>query len=292
MISKPYIVIPCYNENPEVVRSTVKGLFDLGAGIVLVDDGSREALAPHLSDLPVTVLRHPINRGQGAALQTGMSYALRHGAATDGNEDSVGLGRLFLTVDLVVDAVGTDGGNLGAEKELHALLHIVLVEDLADLAVGGTGNVIQHFDDGDFCAHSGVGKSTHAGMWQQAFGEERCQIINGDKPIVRTIEGKLYGYGTPWCGKEGIRQNRAVELTDILMIRRGAENKATTLAPKDALRRLMDQIYVPDHSVLARLNTLDMAEHILKNVRFYDLECTPTPEAAQVAFQAIFQQTI
>ena len=157
------------------------------------------------------------------------------------------------------------------------LLHGVLME------MKGRGILI--------CAHSGVGKSTHAGMWQRAFGEEQCQIINGDKPIVRKIEGKLYGYGTPWCGKEGIRQNRAVELTDILMIRRGAENKATTLVPKDALRRLMDQIYVPDHSVLARLNTLDMAEHILKNVRFYDLECTPTPEAAQVAFQAIFQQT-
>ncbi len=28
----------------------------------------------------VTVLRHPINLGQGAALQTGISYALRHGA--------------------------------------------------------------------------------------------------------------------------------------------------------------------------------------------------------------------
>lgn len=80
VISKPYIVIPCYNENPEVVRSTVSGLLSLGAGIILVDDGSREVLSPHLSDLPVTVLRHPVNRGQGAALQTGMSYALRHGA--------------------------------------------------------------------------------------------------------------------------------------------------------------------------------------------------------------------
>ena len=79
MINRPYIVIPCYNENPDVVRTTLAGLIPMHLEIVLVDDGSREALAPHLADLPVTVLRHPLNRGQGAALQTGMDYALRHG---------------------------------------------------------------------------------------------------------------------------------------------------------------------------------------------------------------------
>ena len=52
------------------------------------------------------------------------------------------------------------------------------------------------------------------------------------------LNGKIYGYGTPWCGKEGISQNRRVEITDILMIRRGEDNSATSLAPASALRLL------------------------------------------------------
>lgn len=77
----PWIVIPCYNEGV-VLRTTVEGLLPLGHSIVCVDDGSSSAPSVRelLSGLPVTVLRHPFNMGQGAALQTGMDYAVRHGA--------------------------------------------------------------------------------------------------------------------------------------------------------------------------------------------------------------------
>ena len=155
------------------------------------------------------------------------------------------------------------------------LLHGVLME------MDGRGILI--------CAHSGVGKSTHARMWQESFGAERCQIVNGDKPLLRKIDGKIYGYGTPWCGKEGIRQNRRVAITDILLISRGKENKCVPLSPKEALRPLMDQVYVPDCSVTARLQVLDLVNGLLSSVGLYKVECTPTPEAAQVAYHGIFK---
>jgi polyprenyl-phospho-N-acetylgalactosaminyl synthase len=72
--SEVYIVIPAYNEAAEVLRHTIAPLCAAGYHVVVVDDGSREPLAPALHGLPVTVLRHRLNRGQGAALQTGMSY--------------------------------------------------------------------------------------------------------------------------------------------------------------------------------------------------------------------------
>ena len=75
MPSNPYIVIPCYREDPAVVRRTVEGLLDGPWKIVLVDDGSPEKLVLNCPELSqkVTILRHPVNRGQGAALQTGAS---------------------------------------------------------------------------------------------------------------------------------------------------------------------------------------------------------------------------
>ena len=71
-----YIIVPCYNEG-EQLRTTVTELLERGYGVVVVDDGSRTSAWDMLSDLPIHFLRHSINLGQGAALQTGMEYCRR-----------------------------------------------------------------------------------------------------------------------------------------------------------------------------------------------------------------------
>jgi glycosyltransferase involved in cell wall biosynthesis len=76
--SRTFVVIPSYNEG-EVVVETVRQLLPLGYSIVVVDDGSTQPVES-LEELPVHCVRHPVNLGQGAALQTGMDYALSHGA--------------------------------------------------------------------------------------------------------------------------------------------------------------------------------------------------------------------
>ena len=50
------------------------------SNIILVDDGSDTHIGKLVGDKNVHVLRHPINLGQGAALETGMEYARRHAA--------------------------------------------------------------------------------------------------------------------------------------------------------------------------------------------------------------------
>jgi polyprenyl-phospho-N-acetylgalactosaminyl synthase len=77
--SRVFLVIPSYNEG-RVLASTIRGLLPRGYSIVVVDDGSSDGTAAILRNLPVHYLRHPINLGQGAALQTGMDYALAQGA--------------------------------------------------------------------------------------------------------------------------------------------------------------------------------------------------------------------
>lgn len=72
-------VIPAYNEatNIRVVISKVKPFVD---EVVVVDDCSTDQTFDLAWQSGVVVLRHIINRGQGAALQTGDEYALAHGA--------------------------------------------------------------------------------------------------------------------------------------------------------------------------------------------------------------------
>lgn len=70
------VVIPAYNE-AEAVGVVVAELLERGHRVIVVDDGSRDATAEAAKRNGAIVLRHAVNRGQGAALQTGIAYAIR-----------------------------------------------------------------------------------------------------------------------------------------------------------------------------------------------------------------------
>ncbi len=74
-----YVVIAAYNE-AKVIRAVVSEVVAAGWSVVVVDDGSRDDTAAAARVPGATVLRHAINLGQGAALQTGIDYAVRRGA--------------------------------------------------------------------------------------------------------------------------------------------------------------------------------------------------------------------
>jgi polyprenyl-phospho-N-acetylgalactosaminyl synthase len=70
------VVIAAYNE-AAMIGTVVSRLFAGGwKQIAVVDDGSRDATATVAAAAGATVLRHVINLGQGAALQTGIDFAL------------------------------------------------------------------------------------------------------------------------------------------------------------------------------------------------------------------------
>lgn len=68
-------MIPMYNE-ASVVESVIEGLLPLFPHIVCVDDGSRDGCQEIAKAAGAVVVQHPINLGQGAALQTGFDFAL------------------------------------------------------------------------------------------------------------------------------------------------------------------------------------------------------------------------
>jgi polyprenyl-phospho-N-acetylgalactosaminyl synthase len=74
-----FVIIPAYNEG-QVIRGVIEPLIEAGYGIVVVDDASADDSQTMLSALPIHYLRHAVNLGQGAALQTGMTYAVQQGA--------------------------------------------------------------------------------------------------------------------------------------------------------------------------------------------------------------------
>jgi glycosyltransferase involved in cell wall biosynthesis len=77
--AKVWVVIAAYNEG-ERLGPTLRSVCRAGYDVVVVDDGSRDDTAAVALRHPVWVLRHRLNCGQGAALQTGIDFALGKGA--------------------------------------------------------------------------------------------------------------------------------------------------------------------------------------------------------------------
>jgi len=108
-----WIIIPAYNE-AAVIAQVVGDLAWRGYSIAVIDDGSTDATADKASAAGAVVVQHPVNLGQGAALQTGLRFALRRGA------------ELIVTFD-------ADGQHRAADADT---LIDALVAERADFALG------------------------------------------------------------------------------------------------------------------------------------------------------------
>mgnify|MGYP001168867199 FL=1 len=80
VVESVFVVIPALNE-ATVIGDVIAGVRRHWPQVVLVDDGSSDATGAQARAAGAHVVRHAINLGQGAALQTGITHALRLGAS-------------------------------------------------------------------------------------------------------------------------------------------------------------------------------------------------------------------
>ena len=97
------VVVPVYN-HPATLRQVVEGVLRHHDQLLVVDDGSSEPVAPTLAGLPVALVRHPHNRGKGAALRSAAEWGLDRGFShmvcldADGQHDPDDLPRFFAAI--------------------------------------------------------------------------------------------------------------------------------------------------------------------------------------------------
>jgi polyprenyl-phospho-N-acetylgalactosaminyl synthase len=98
--SSIWVVCPAYNESSAIV-AVITRLRQAGYYVVVVDDGSADDTRQLAGTLATAVVSHPINLGQGAALKTGIDFALEQGADaivtfdTDGQHRASDIPRLL-----------------------------------------------------------------------------------------------------------------------------------------------------------------------------------------------------
>lgn len=136
-----------------------------------------------------------------------------------------------------------------------------------------------------FTAPSGTGKTTHIRLWKKLYGD-RVSIINGDKPLIRYINGEFVAYGTPWCGKEHFNRNTKAPLCGIVLLSRGESNTIEHLPGDNFNRFLLRQVYMPKKSHLMT-QVLEFADKMFSSVPLYHMHCNLSQEAAKVACEKI-----
>ncbi len=155
--------------------------------------------------------------------------------------------------------------------------HGILIFHAAVIEVDGGGY--------GFFAPSGTGKSTHIRRWRERYGTA-VNIVNGDKPFLREIDGVFYAYGSPFCGKEHWQRNVRVPLRALCRIKRAESDSVTPLSPAEAPILLLKQLYLPPDKD-ASAAVMELADRLLSAVPLYTVSCTPTLHAAEVAHDAL-----
>lgn len=138
-----------------------------------------------------------------------------------------------------------------------------------------------------FSGHSGMGKSTHTRLWQQTFGSA-AQIFNDDKPALRRLDGIWYAYGTPWCGKDGINQNKKVPVSGICFLKQAPENKIRRLSHQEALQKLLPQTMWKFRDIQYLDKVLALADKLVREIPVYELENRPEIEAARLSYETMY----
>jgi glycosyltransferase involved in cell wall biosynthesis len=128
-----WVVIPAYNEC-KVIAANVIALIQVFPNVVVVDDCSNDDTSEKSLAAGAYVCRHPINLGQGAALATGIEFAVKSGASNvvtfdaDGQHSVEDATRMVqLREDSGVDVVlGSRflGKTIGASREKKAFLRV------------------------------------------------------------------------------------------------------------------------------------------------------------------------
>ncbi len=202
-----WIVIPAFNEAGVIgeVVADVRSVFD---HVVCVDDGSSDDTGEIALRAGAHLVRHPVNLGQGAAIQTGVEYARRQpGAQIFVTFDGDGQHRVKDVVTMVdrlkagdADVViGTRFGRSGFSKP--PLLKRVVLQTAARLSPRGrrlgltdTNNGLRVFNktvaDGLDITMSGM---SHASEFVALVDENHWRVVEEPVEVLYTEYSKAKG---------------------------------------------------------------------------------------------------
>jgi polyprenyl-phospho-N-acetylgalactosaminyl synthase len=194
-----WIVVPAFNE-AGVIGDVVADLRSVFTNVVCVDDGSADNTGEVALKAGAHLVRHPVNLGQGAAIQTGVEYARRQpGAQVFATFDADGQHRVKDLVTMIdrLSAGDVDvviGTRFGPGVSRPPLLKRVVLQTAARLSPRGrrlgltdTNNGLRVFNktvaDGLDITLSGM---SHAGEFIMLIAENGWRVAEEPVEVLYT----------------------------------------------------------------------------------------------------------
>lgn len=137
-----------------------------------------------------------------------------------------------------------------------------------------------------FSAPSQTGKSTQAELWRIHAG---ARVINGDRSILRRVNGVWHAFGCPMCGTSGIHLQGQEPIGNLVMLAQAEENRVQRLTPAYAFRLIYPQVTVPSWEAQSAAHATDLLLDFISTVPVWRYACTKTPEAVTVLKQVLEQ---
>lgn len=139
-----------------------------------------------------------------------------------------------------------------------------------------------------FLGESGTGKSTHARQWMAALDD--CWLLNDDSPVVASVDGAIWVYGSPWSGKIPCYLTDRFPLRGVARLRQAPQNNANRLRPLEAIAALVPS-FPPMlvHAEPFRSRMLQLVESLVEQVPVLRVDCLPDTDAARCCLRAMEQ---
>ena len=140
-----------------------------------------------------------------------------------------------------------------------------------------------------FSAPSETGKSTQAGLWEKYRGSE---TVNGDRALLRKIDGRWTACGWPVCGTSEICHLEDIPIHAVAMLRQGKENYVERLSLVQAFTQLYSQITVNQWNREFVQRTVELIEDFVEHVPVWQLTCDISENAVQCLEAVLFPADI
>lgn len=135
-----------------------------------------------------------------------------------------------------------------------------------------------------FSAPSQTGKSTQAGLWQKHRG---ATILNGDRAVLRCVDGRVFAFGSPYAGSSDLFVNRRVPLRAIVMLEQAKQNTIRPIPQEEGLGLFISQTALPMWEPELFEMGMRTLEAILTGVPMYMLSCLPDEGAVRCVHECL-----
>lgn len=140
-----------------------------------------------------------------------------------------------------------------------------------------------------FTGRKQIGKSTQAELWRRCRG---ARVINGDRALLRRLEGRWTACGSPYCGTSDICVNAKLPLGAVVLLDQSPENRAVPASGRETAAAFLSGCTFDPGKPGEAARILDLAEAVRRELPVLRLACRPDEGAVRCLEDALRKEGV